>query len=182
MGSLKSFFILDPGGVITLQNTDMENENAKALAPPSYTAAVGMSDKAAEAQGTGGEAGGWVQPHQQSPPTGPQPGPQGGNTVIQMQTVFGTEPVSTVCSNCYKQIVTTVDKSFSTTGWLCCCFVIGIWSLCFDSSYHFTHNCPSCKAILGKHRPEISKGMVGCAVACVVIGFICVILRAMIAL
>jgi len=161
----------------------MENENAKALAPPSYTAAVGMSDKAAEAEGTGtgsgGEAGGWVQPHQQSLPTGPQPGPQGGNTVIQMQTVFGTEPVSTVCSNCYKQIVTTVDKSFSTTGWLCCCFVIGCWSLCFDSSYQFTHNCPSCKAILGKHRPEISKNMIGCAVALFVIGFILVIVRAL---
>lgn len=152
--------------------------------PPSYTAAVGMSDKAAEAErtGTGGEAG-WVQPKDQPGPAGgqgqgPQPGAQTGTTVIQMQTVFGTEPVSTVCSNCYKQIVTTVDKSFSTTGWLCCCFVIGIWSLCFDSSYQFTHNCPSCKAILGVHRPEISKNMIACAVAVFVIGFICVILRA----
>merc|ERR1719305_108144 len=108
-------------------------------------------------------------------------GQSGGQIVVQMPTEFGTEPMQMVCSNCYKQVVTVIDKNFSSTGWLCCCFVIGIWSLCFDSSYEFVHNCPSCKAILGKHRPEISKSMIGCAVAVFSVGVVLAILRVLVA-
>lgn len=106
-----------------------------------------------------------------SPPMPPKPSPHPTSPfqhIVQVPSpIFETEPARARCHQCMMMVTTEVKKSFSSTGWLCCCFCVGIWSICFDSSYAFAHRCPNCRMLLGYYRPHFSAGMILCAVGCI---------------
>merc|ERR1711874_152051 len=74
-------------------------------------------------------------------------------------TAFGPEPVTTVCNNCHANITTSTHPETGLVAWisagvLCavgfwCCFWI---PLAMNSLKDVTHKCPSCNAVVGKHR------------------------------
>jgi len=89
--------------------------------------------------------------------------------------ITSKEPTLYTCNNCRNQVTTTVDRSVDAVGWLCCLFGIGLFSFCFDGAYKFTHYCPSCRAVLGVHKPGVDKGMVICFVVSLIIGILFVV-------
>merc|ERR1711890_87759 len=66
--------------------------------------------------------------------------------------------VKVVCSNCKREIFTSVEKKISGRGvlWavLCCFFLsfyLSLLALFMDVFKEFTHYCPSCSSIIGRY-------------------------------
>ncbi|ODM90443.1 Lipopolysaccharide-induced tumor necrosis factor-alpha factor [Orchesella cincta] len=75
----------------------------------------------------------------------------------------GPSSVRMTCFGCSREILTNIEKSWSSTAYcctiwsICCCgiFAICIIPACMDSESWWTtkHTCPHCKVHLGTHHP-----------------------------
>ena len=88
--------------------------------------------------------------------------------------------VKVVCSNCKREIFTSVEKKISRRGvlWavLCCLFLsfyLSLLALFMDVFKEFTHYCPSCSSIIGRYIPPLSGGVI-CLFVCLIVGAIAI--------
>ena len=88
--------------------------------------------------------------------------------------------VKRICSNCQREIFTSVEKKISGRGvlWavLCCFFLsfyLSLLVLFMDVFKEFTHYCPACSAIIGRYIPPLS-GRVIALFICLIVGSIAI--------
>ncbi|ODM94195.1 Lipopolysaccharide-induced tumor necrosis factor-alpha factor [Orchesella cincta] len=79
--------------------------------------------------------------------------------VLVTAPALGPENVRITCSNCHREIQTSIEKKPSVVAfisaavmflfgcWLCCCI-----PFCMDSCMDVNHKCPSCGVHLGTHK------------------------------
>lgn len=70
------------------------------------------------------------------------------------KTFLFSESTEVNCPYCNQKVMTSVTyESSSTTCFYACCLDSSL-PFCMDSMKDALHNCPNCKAFLGKHAPK----------------------------
>jgi len=86
-------------------------------------------------------------------------GPQVMTTTVIVQAPLGPESVRMQCPHCHADISTETDKTPSSKAWIVglvlgfFCLCLACIPCCMDDCQTTKHNCPNCKAYLGKFDP-----------------------------
>ena len=83
---------------------------------------------------------------------GPPPAYSGAAPGPLTNVPLGQNSTRTFCGNCQSEVLTNVNSSISSRGWvwaILCCLCGTIWisllALCFPGFRKFSHTCPNCR-------------------------------------